>query len=68
MKYSHIIIIILISIVLLLLLFNVINYTNNKGEVASSTDGVFILKKEFRKDNDNCLSSIIPSFHKIIIS
>lgn len=47
---------------------NKIDYTNGKGEVTASTETQFILKKEFRKDNDNCLSSIIPAFHKIIIT
>ena len=47
---------------------NKIDYIKKNGEVTSSTETQFILKKEFRKDNYNCLSSIIPAFHKIIIT
>ena len=47
---------------------NKIEYDNNKGEVEAEPESPFILKKELRKDNYNCLSSIIPAFHKIIIT
>lgn len=41
---------------------------DKKDKIKAVTETQLILKNELRKDNYNCISSIIPAFHKIIIT